>query len=143
MRLLVVNGPNLNLLGKREKEIYGQETLWDLENRLKEAFPKVAFEFYQSNHEGSLIDTLQKAMDGGADGVVLNAGAYSHTSYAIRDTIRALPVPVVEVHISNIHAREEFRHTSVTAEVCAGVIAGLGLDGYLLAVRYLVEHHGT
>jgi len=139
MRILVINGPNLNLLGKREKEVYGTDSLWDLENRLKTAFPDLKFEFYQSNHEGSIIDTLQKAMDGMTDGVVLNAGAYSHTSYAIRDTIRALPVPVVEVHISNIHAREEFRHTSVTAEVCTGVIAGLGLKGYDLAVRYLMD----
>lgn len=139
MRIYIINGPNLNLLGKREKEIYGTETLWDLENRLKKAFPKVSFEFFQSNHEGSIIDTLQKTMDGAADGVVVNPGAYSHTSYAIRDAIRALPVPVVEVHLSNIHAREEFRRTSVTAEVCRGVIAGLGLEGYALAVQYLVE----
>ena len=123
MRILIVNGPNLNLLGKREKGIYGDQSLWDLENRLKEAFPDVKFEFYQSNHEGSIIDTLQKADDAMTDGVILNAGAFSHTSYAIRDTIRAVSVPVIEVHISNIHSREEFRHTSVTAEVCRGVRA--------------------
>ncbi len=140
MNIFIVNGPNLNLLGKREKEIYGTETLWDLENTLKKVFPGVSFEFYQSNHEGSIIDALQKAVDGAADGVVLNPGAYSHTSYAIRDTIRALSVPVVEVHISNIHAREAFRRTSVTAEVCTGVIAGLGLRGYELAVSFLAEN---
>ena len=139
MKILIVNGPNLNLLGKREKQIYGDESLWDLENKLKKLFPDVSFEFYQSNHEGSIIDALQKGMDGKSDGVILNAGAYTHTSYAIRDTIRALSVPVLEVHVSNIHAREEFRHTSVTAEVCTGVIAGLGLKGYELAVRYLME----
>ncbi len=143
MRVLVVNGPNLNLLGKRETEVYGRDSLWDLENRLKENYKDVKFEFFQSNHEGSIIDTLQKAMDGMTDGVVLNAGAYSHTSYAIRDCIRALPVPVVEVHISNIHSREEFRHTSVTAEVCAAVIAGMGLEGYGLAVEYLLKRRRT
>jgi len=140
MRILIVNGPNLNLLGKREKEIYGSESLWDLENRLKDVFPKTSFEFYQSNHEGSIIDTLHKAMDGMIDGIVLNPGAYSHTSYAIRDAIAALPVPVVEVHISNIHAREPFRRTSVTAEVCAHSIVGMGLKGYELAVKYLAEN---
>ena len=143
MKIFIVNGPNLNLLGKREPAIYGTESLWDLENRLKDEFKDVKFEFFQSNHEGTIIDTLQKAGDGMADGIVLNAGAYSHTSFAIRDSIRALSIPVIEVHISNIHSREEFRHTSVTAEVCKGVIAGLGLAGYAMAVRYLVELRGT
>jgi 3-dehydroquinate dehydratase-2 len=142
MRILVINGPNLNLLGKREPDLYGHRSLWDLENDLKKKFSGVAFEFYQSNHEGSIIDTLQKAMDGMSDGVILNAGAYTHTSYAIRDTIKAMNIPVVEVHISNIHGREEFRRTSVTAEVCTGVIVGLGLKGYELAVTFLTEWKG-
>lgn len=140
MRILVLNGPNLNLLGKREPEIYGHESLWDLENGLKKTFPDLKLEFFQSNHEGALIDALNKCMDGMTDGVVINPGAYTHYSYAIRDAIAALKIPVVEVHISNIHAREEFRSTSVTAPVCRAVFAGAGLKGYELAVRFLMEN---
>ncbi|MBI3110984.1 MAG: type II 3-dehydroquinate dehydratase [Ignavibacteriales bacterium] len=139
MRILVVNGPNLNLLGTREPELYGATTLWDIEKKLKEVFPKIAFEFYQSNSEGAIIDTLHKAVGGAFDAVIINAGAYSHTSYAIRDALSMLKIPAVEVHLTNIHAREEFRHTSVTAPVCKGIIAGLGAKGYELAVRFLVE----
>jgi 3-dehydroquinate dehydratase-2 len=140
MRILVLNGPNLNLLGKREPEIYGTRSLWDLENDLKKAFPDTKLEFLQSNHEGALIDALNKCMDGVTDGVVINPGAYTHYSYAIRDAIAALKIPVVEVHISNIHAREEFRSKSVTAPACAAVFAGAGLKGYELAVRFLLEN---
>lgn len=139
MRILVVNGPNLNLLGTREPELYGATTLWDIEKKLKEVFPKIAFEFYQSNSEGAIIDTLHKAVGGAFDAVIINAGAYSHTSYAIRDALSMLKIPAVEVHLTNIHAREPFRHTSVTAPVCKGIIAGLGAKGYELAVRFLVE----
>ena len=139
MRILVVNGPNLNLLGTREPELYGATTLWDIEKKLKEVFPKIAFEFYQSNSEGAIIDALHKAVGGAFDAVIINAGAYSHTSYAIRDALSMLKIPAVEVHLTNIHAREEFRHTSVTAPVCKGIIAGLGAKGYELAVRFLVE----
>ncbi len=142
MRILIINGPNLNLLGKRQPEIYGRTTLWDLENRLKEKFPKVKLEFYQSNSEGAIIDYLQKAMDGSAAGVVLNAGAYSHYSYAIRDAIACLPVPVIEVHISNTYAREEFRHTSVLSSVCKGVIAGFGVQGYEMALQAVIDSAG-
>ena len=137
MRLLIINGPNLNLLGKREETIYGSESLWDLENRLRAAFPQVKLEFYQSNVEGELVNAIQKGMDGMTDGMVINPGAYGHYSYAIRDALAALKIPVVEVHISNIHAREEFRHQTVTAPVCRGIIAGLGMQGYELAIRYL------
>jgi len=140
MRIIIINGPNLNLLGKREPNIYGALTLWDLENRLKEKFSKTKLEFYQSNSEGAIVDVLQKAMDGSVAGVVLNAGAYTHYSYAIRDAIAALPVPVIEVHISNTYAREEFRRTSVISAVCKGVIAGLGTQGYELALQYLVDN---
>jgi len=139
MRILIINGPNLNFLGKREPTIYGGVTLWDLENRLKERFSKIKLEFYQSNSEGAIVDFLQKAMDGSAEGVILNAGAHSHYSYAIRDAVAMLPVPVIEVHISNTYAREEFRRTSVLSSVCKGVIAGLGTEGYELAVDYLVN----
>ena len=140
MRIIIINGPNLNLLGKRQPEIYGTTTLWDLENKLKQKFPNVKFEFYQSNSEGGIIDSLQKAMDGSTDGVVLNAGAYTHYSFAIRDAIAMLPTPVVEVHLSNTFAREEFRRTSVISSVCKGVIAGLGMEGYELAVEFLEKN---
>jgi 3-dehydroquinate dehydratase-2 len=139
MRILIINGPNLNLLGKREPEKYGSLSLWDLENNLKTKFSNVKLEFYQSNSEGAIVDYLQKAIDGSTAGVVLNAGAYSHYSYAIRDAIAMLPVPVIEVHISNTYAREEFRRTSVLSSVCKGVIAGLGTEGYELALKYLIE----
>jgi 3-dehydroquinate dehydratase-2 len=139
MKILVINGPNLNLLGKREPAIYGTTTLADIEGRLKKRFPNVQFDFFQSNHEGALIDQLQKAIDGGFDGVVINPGAYSHYSYAIRDAIAALKAPVVEVHISNVHAREEFRRHSVITPVCKGLVAGFGDMGYELAVKFLVE----
>ena len=140
MRIMIINGPNLNLLGKREPETYGSMTLWDLENRLKERFPKIKLEFYQSNSEGAIVDFLQKAMDGSVAGIVLNAGAYSHYSYAIRDAIAMLPTPVIEVHISNTYARDEFRRTSVFSAVCKGVIAGLGTQGYELALQYLIDN---
>jgi 3-dehydroquinate dehydratase-2 len=139
MRILVINGPNLNLLGKREPAVYGTTTLADIENRLKKRFPNVQFEFFQSNHEGALIDQIQKAIDGTFDGVVINPGAYSHYSYAIRDALAALKTPVVEVHISNVYAREEFRRHSVITPVCKGVVAGFGDMGYELAVKFLVE----
>ena len=139
MRITIINGPNLNLLGKREPQTYGTSTLWDLENHLREKFPKIKLEFYQSSSEGAIIDFLQKAMDGSVAGIVLNAGAYSHYSLAIRDAVAMLPVPVVEVHISNTYAREEFRRTSVLSAVCKGIIAGLGIEGYELAVQYLVS----
>ncbi len=140
MRIMIINGPNLNLLGKREPETYGSMTLWDLENHLKEKFSKIKLEFYQSNSEGAIVDFLQKAMDGSVAGIVLNAGAYTHYSYAIRDAIAMLPVAVIEVHISNTYAREEFRRTSVFSAVCKGVIAGLGTQGYELALQYLIDN---
>lgn len=139
MRILVVSGPNLNLLGKREPSTYGTTTLWDIENRLKAKFPSVKFEFFQSNSEGALIDQLQKGIDGAFDGVVINPGAYGHYSYAIRDAVAALKTPVVEVHVSNIYAREEFRKHSVIGPVCKGVITGFGGMSYELAVHFLVD----
>jgi 3-dehydroquinate dehydratase-2 len=138
MRILVINGPNLNLLGKREPQLYGSITLDDIEKSIAKKFPDVKFEWYQSNVEGVLIDHLQKATGGAFDGVLLNAGAYTHYSYAIRDAVAALKVPVIEVHLTNTHAREEFRHRSVLASVCTGVIAGFGATSYELAVRALI-----
>lgn len=139
MRILVINGPNLDILGKRETEIYGTLTLWDIEDRLKKKYSNVKFEFYQSNSEGPIIEALHKALDGSAIGVVLNPGAFTHYSYAIRDAVAALKVPVIELHLSNVHAREEFRRLSVIAPVCKGVIAGFGARGYELAVDYILE----
>ena len=139
MRILIINGPNLDILGKREPKIYGTLTLWDIEKRLKKKFSKVDLEFYQSNSEGPIIDALHKALDGSAGGVVLNPGAFTHYSYAIRDAVAALKVPVIEVHLSNVNAREEFRRESVIAPVCKGVIAGFGVRGYELALELILE----
>jgi len=139
MRILVINGPNLNLLGKREPEKYGTQSLWDIENGLKTKFPGVKFEFYQSNVEGDIVNFIQKGTDGMTDGMILNAGGYTHTSVAIRDAVAALKIPVIEVHLTNPHAREEFRHTSLISSVCKGVIAGFGVQSYELAVRALTE----
>lgn len=134
MRLLILNGPNLNLLGQREPGVYGSESFEGYLKRLWTAFPDVTLDYRQSNIEGELVDALQQA-DGAVDGVILNAGGYTHTSVALRDAIAAIKVPVIEVHISNILAREEFRHTSLLTGVCVGMISGLGLDSYRLALE--------
>lgn len=141
MKILVMNGPNLNLLGKREPEIYGSQTLADIEELLKKeaALLGVEVSFYQSNHEGGLVDALHQAMTE-QDGVVLNAGAYTHTSVALRDAISAIHLPVVEVHMSNVAAREEFRHQSYVSAVCLGTVCGFGADSYLLGLRGLVRY---
>ena len=137
-RIAVLNGPNLDRLGKREPEIYGTTTLADIEESLRSKFPDVEFQFVQSNHEGELVDTLSRLADEGIDGIVFNPAAYSHTSIALRDALSGCEVDAVEVHISNIHKRERFRHHSHTGAVSKGVIAGLGADGYSLAVRHLI-----
>jgi 3-dehydroquinate dehydratase-2 len=140
MLILVINGPNLDILGKREPEIYGAMTLKDIEKHLKKKYSKVKLDFCQSNCEGGIIDALHKALDGSSVGVILNPGAFTHYSYAIRDAIAALKVPVVEVHLSNIHAREEFRRLSVISPVCKGVITGFGVRSYELAIEWLMKH---
>ena len=141
MKILVINGPNLNFLGIREKGIYGNEDYEFLLNLLKEKAEKekVEIKVFQSNHEGDIIDRIQKAYFDQMDGIIINPGALTHYSYAIRDALASLEIPKIEVHISNIHKREEFRHTSVIAPVCNGQITGLGLKGYLLAVDYLLN----
>ena len=139
MNLLVLNGPNLNLLGSREPETYGTATLQDLETALKKAFPKVDFTFFQSNHEGALIDKLHETLDSSPHGIIFNPGAYTHTSIAIRDAIASIQTPVIEIHISNIHARESFRQHSLLAPVCLGQVCGLGLSGYFSAVSYFLH----
>ena len=138
MNILILNGPNLNLLGRRQPEIYGPHSFDDFFLGLKAAFPHVHLEYFQSNHEGALLDKLHESgFD--ADGIVLNAGAFTHTSIALADAVAAIRTPVVEVHISNVHAREPFRHQSFLAASCEGSIVGLGLEGYRLAVEWLVR----
>ena len=138
MKILIINGPNLNLLGTREPQHYGTGTMDSVLDALKSQYPRVEFDYYQSNVEGFLIDRLHKTLEEPCDGVVLNAGGYTHTSVALRDAIAAIKVPVVEVHISNVHSREEFRHRSLISAVCNGVICGFGLDSYRLGVEALL-----
>ena len=137
-KILVINGPNLNLLGTREPEIYGKTTLKDIENEIKNKADqlKVGVEFFQSNHEGEIVDKICGAK-GNFDAIIINPAAYTHTSVAIRDAFAAVDIPAVEVHISNVYSREEFRHNSLIAPVVVGQIAGLGIQGYLLALEYL------
>jgi len=138
MKILIINGPNLNLLGQREPSIYGNETMEDCLAALRRHFPDVELLYFQSNVEGFLIDRLQAAMTEDIDGVVLNAGAYTHTSLALHDAIRAVSFPVVEVHISNVHRREDFRRHSAISPACTGVICGFGLDTYRLGVEAIL-----
>ena len=134
MTIQIINGPNLNLLGVREPNVYGSTPFDDFLPRLRACFPDVQIDYFQSNIEGELIDKLQ-AVGFQCDGIVLNAGAYTHTSIALADCIRAISAPVVEVHISNVHQREAFRHQSMIAAACRGVICGFGLDSYRLAIE--------
>ncbi len=142
-KILLLHGPNLNLLGTREPDVYGRMTLENIDARLKNHASKhgVDLRSFQSNHEGALIDALHDAR-GWANGIVINPGAYTHTSIALRDAISAIQLPVVEVHLSNIHAREEFRHHSLIAPVCVGQIAGFGWRSYLLGFDALIGHLG-
>lgn len=141
LKLLLLNGPNLNMLGTREPEIYGSETLPELVNAVRgyAADRDVELRDYQSNIEGELVTAIQEARLW-ADGILMNPGAYTHTSIALRDAISAIDVPVVELHISNVHAREPFRHKSMLSGVCLGVIAGFGRDSYFLAIEALIRH---
>lgn len=137
-KILILNGPNLNLLGKREPDIYGSLSMQQLLDNLRVRFPQLVIEYAQSNHEGDIIDRLHAVwFDSSYSGVVLNAGAYTHTSLAIADAIYAIETPVVEVHISNVWARETVRHTSLISPACRGVIAGFGMDSYRLAIEAL------
>ena len=141
--ILVINGPNLNLLGKREPQVYGSQTLADLETQCKSWGKELGMSVHcrQSNHEGVILDWLHVASDEGFKGIVINPGGLTHTSVALRDAISGITVPVVEVHLSNIYARESFRHHSYISAVCKGVISGLGFQGYQYALRVLGETH--
>lgn len=139
MKIVIINGPNLNLLGTREPGVYGSQSFDCYLASLRERYSDLEIDYYQSNHEGEIIDHLQAVGLGNCDGIVLNAGAYTHTSLAIADAIAAISVPVVEVHISNVHAREEVRHHSMISRVCRGVIVGFGLDGYRLAIESFIK----
>lgn len=142
MKILVINGPNLNMLGHRETSHYGTANLNDIESSLRTTFPDLQFEFYQSNHEGELIEKLHnlvKSANNEANGLLVNFGAFTHTSIAIRDALSMVKIPKVEVHLSNIHAREEFRHTSLTGAVCNGIVAGFGPQSYILGTSALIN----
>jgi 3-dehydroquinate dehydratase-2 len=136
-RILILNGPNLNLLGKREPDIYGSQSFEDYFEELKKVFPETELHYFQSNHEGELLDKIHE-VGFVFDGIVLNAGAFTHTSVALGDALGGVTTPVIEVHISNVHKREGFRHHSYLSAKAAGIIVGLGLKGYELAVRALI-----
>ncbi len=138
MKIIIINGPNLNLLGVREPSVYGSQTFEEYFNTLKAKYPSAGLEYYQSNVEGELINKLHE-IGFSYDGIILNAGAYTHTSVALADAISAIKTPVVEVHISNVHAREEFRHKSFISRVCKGVAAGFGMMSYEMALFYFIN----
>jgi 3-dehydroquinate dehydratase-2 len=137
-KIQVINGPNLNLLGKREPSVYGSQGFDDFFPELKKRFDNCFLQYYQSNVEGEIVNKLHE-VGFSFDGIVLNAGAYTHTSIAIHDAIAAIKTPVIEVHISNVYAREEFRHTSLITSKCAGLITGFGLEGYAMAIGYFIN----
>ena len=137
MKIQIINGPNLNLLGKREPDIYGNSSFEDYLSKLRAKYPDVQIDYFQSNIEGEMINKMQE-VGFSYDGIVLNAGAYTHTSIALHDCIRSIVAPVIEVHISNVHQREEFRHHSMISSACHGVICGFGMDSYRLAVEGLL-----
>jgi len=139
MKIQIINGPNLNLLGKRETSIYGDQSFEQYLDVLKKRFPQVDLHYYQSNIEGELVNKLHE-VGFSFDGIVINAGAYTHTSIAIHDAIGGIKTPTVEVHISNIHARETFRHTSLITSKCVGMLTGFGLEGYALAIQFFANH---
>ncbi len=138
MKIQIINGPNLNLLGKREPSVYGNQSFEDFFSTLKSRFPTIELHYYQSNIEGEIINKLHE-VGFGFDGIIINAGAYTHTSVAIHDAIGAIKTPVAEVHISNVYAREEFRHKSLITSKCIGMITGFGMEGYAMAIDFLTK----
>ena len=145
MKILIMNGPNLNRLGQREPDSYGNTPMESCLQQLQASYPQMEMDYFQRNVEGFLIDRIQQAANDGTQGIVLNAGAYTHTSIALHDAMRSIPVPVVEVHLSNVHQREEFRHHSMISSACCGVICGFGTDVYRLgieALQAIEKRHG-
>lgn len=145
MKILILNGPNINLTGLREKSVYGANTYEDLVAEIQQAADELEAEvrFVQSNHEGALIDAIQQAYFDGLDGIVFNPGGYTHTSVALHDAVASVPMPVIECHMSNVHAREEYRHKSMTASACRGQIVGFGFYGYVMGMRAICEEFGS
>ena len=143
MKVMIINGPNLNMLGIREKSIYGSTTLKQIEDMVSKKATELGVEasFFQSNHEGEIIEKIQSALDKGIDGIIMNPGGYTHTSVAIRDAMLSVKIPFIEVHISNLSAREAFRQTSMFSDIAAGTISGLGPQGYVLALEAMKEHY--
>lgn len=139
MKILILNGPNLNLLGQRDEKTYGSETLSDIETLLKDSYPDHTFTFVQSNHEGDLVDAIQSVRSGNIDALVANWGGFTHSSVAIHDALELISVPKVEVHISNIHAREKFRERSITGKAMDGIITGFGINSYVLGVQAALQ----
>ena len=141
-KLLILNGPNINLTGLREKSVYGAKTFDDLMKLVADEADRLGCEIrtVQSNHEGALIDAIQQAYFDGFDGIVFNPGGYTHTSVALHDAVASVPIPTIEVHMSNVHAREEYRHRSMTASACRGQIVGFGFYGYIMGMRALIEN---
>ena len=137
MKILIINGPNLNMLGKREPEIYGSESFEDILQELKTTFSEIQIGYFQSNHEGAIVDRIQEVFSEDWQGLIVNMGAFTHYSYAIYDALKMISMPKVEVHISHLYTRENFRHTSVISPACDGMISGLGKEGYFAAVRWL------
>ncbi|TVR29916.1 MAG: 3-dehydroquinate dehydratase [Balneolaceae bacterium] len=135
MKIMILNGPNLNMLGERDSNTYGSDTLADIEKLVRDAFQQIDFIFIQSNHEGDLVDAIHSARNGAVNAIVANWGGYTHTSVAIHDALELLKIPKVEVHLSNIHAREEFRERSITGKAMDGIITGFGKNSYLLGVE--------
>ncbi|MEZ4772166.1 MAG: type II 3-dehydroquinate dehydratase [Bacteroidia bacterium] len=139
MKILIINGPNLNMLGRREPDIYGKETFEDILGELKERFAQIEILYFQSNHEGDLVERIQKTLDENLAGLIVNMGAYTHYSYAIFDALNMVKIPKVEVHLSHLYSREPFRHKSVISPACQGMISGFGKMGYRMAIEWLVE----
>ncbi|MGL1920414.1 MAG: type II 3-dehydroquinate dehydratase [Hyphomicrobiales bacterium] len=142
MKISIINGPNLNMLGMREPEIYGTLTLSEIEDKCRSeaAVQKIDIEFSQSNHEGEIVELIHSALKNGCEAIIINAAAFTHTSVAILDALKAVNLPVYEVHLSNVHAREEFRHQSFISAIASGVICGLGVEGYLASIRAIAKN---
>ncbi len=140
MKILVINGPNLNMLGQREKSLYGKLSLQSIEEEIKKSAGSNEVSFFQSNHEGAIVDRIHKAFKDSVDAIIINAGAYTHTSVALRDALLAVSIPFIEVHLTNVYAREDFRKKSYLSDIAIGVISGFKVDSYLMALNYFIKN---